>query len=118
MLEALGFLKPKSKQTRKLVEDLKGYLSNNRDRMKDLEYRARGLRIRSAAVESANFQVTGTRLKLQGMRWSAEGAAQMADGKAAPALCWLPSPWVCHGCALGGLASAFRCSDMLATRLR
>ena len=28
--------------------------------------------------ESANFHVTGNRLKLQGMRWSAEGAAEMA----------------------------------------
>ena len=41
-------------------------------------YRARGLRITSGAVESANFHVTGTRLMLQGMRWSAEGAARMA----------------------------------------
>jgi hypothetical protein len=76
--EALSFLKPRRAQTRKLIEDLKGYLDNNRDRMKYPEYRRRGLRISSAAVESANFHVTGTRLKLQGMRWSAEGAAQMA----------------------------------------
>ncbi len=47
-------------------------------RMKYHEYRARGLRVSSAAVESANFHVSGTRLKLQGRRWSAEGAAQMA----------------------------------------
>ncbi|MFH0901489.1 MAG: hypothetical protein V2A73_12755 [Pseudomonadota bacterium] len=32
----------------------------------------------SAAVESANYHVTGTRLKLQGMRWDADGAARMA----------------------------------------
>ena len=41
-------------------------------------YRARGLRVGSGAVESANYHVTGTRLKLQGMRWSDEGAGQMA----------------------------------------
>ncbi len=42
-------------------------------------YRARVLRISSGAVESANYyHVTGTRLKLQGMRWSAEGAGHMA----------------------------------------
>ena len=41
-------------------------------------YRARGLRISSGAVESANYHVTGTRLKLQGMRWSEEGAGHMA----------------------------------------
>ena len=43
-----------------------------------LGYRARGLRVSSGTVESANFHVTGARLKLQGMRWSADGAAQMA----------------------------------------
>ena len=32
----------------------------------------------SGTVESANFHVTGARLELQGMRWSADGAAQMA----------------------------------------
>ena len=68
----------RGKQTRKLVDDLAGDLSDNLDRMKYPEYRDRRLRISSAAVESANFHVTGTRLKLQGMRWSAEGAAQMA----------------------------------------
>lgn len=78
VIEALSFLKPRGEQKRKLVDDLKGYLHNNRDRMKYPEYRARGLRITSAAVESANFHVTGTRLKLQGMRWSPQGAAQMA----------------------------------------
>ena len=78
VIEALSFPKPRGKQTRKLVDDLAGDLSDNLDRMKYPEYRDRRLRISSAAVESANFHVTGTRLKLQGMRWSAEGAAQMA----------------------------------------
>jgi hypothetical protein len=78
VIEALSFLKPRGKQTRKLVDDLSGYLTNNLDRMKYPEYREQGLRISSAAVESANFHVSGTRLKLQGMRWSADGAAQMA----------------------------------------
>jgi hypothetical protein len=78
VVQALSFLKPRRKETRKLIQDLRGYLTNNRDRMKYPEYRARGLRISSAAVESANFHVTGTRLKLQGMRWSIEGASQMA----------------------------------------
>jgi len=78
VLQALKFLKPRGEQTRKLIADLKGYLKNNRDRMHYPAYKARGLRISSAAVESANFHVTGTRLKLQGMRWSAEGASKMA----------------------------------------
>ena len=78
VIQALGFLRPGRQQTRKLVTALAGFLTNNLDRMDYPEYRARGLRVSSGAVESANFHVTGTRLKLQGMRWSAEGAGQMA----------------------------------------
>ena len=40
-------------------------------------YWDRGLRI-SSAIESANFHVTGQRLKVRGTRWSETGAAQMA----------------------------------------
>lgn len=78
VIEALSFLKPRRRETRKLIDDLKRYLDNNRDRINYPEYTKRGYRISSAAVESANFHVTGARLKLQGMRWSADGAAQMA----------------------------------------
>jgi len=41
-------------------------------------YREEGLRVGSGAIESANYRVTGGRLKLQGMRWSELGAADMA----------------------------------------
>jgi len=78
VIEALKFLKPTRPESKALVEKLAGYLDNNRDRMDYPAYRARGLRISSGTVESANFHVTGTRLMLQGMRWSAEGAGQMA----------------------------------------
>ena len=33
---------------------------------------------RGGKVESANYHVTGARLKCQGMRWDEKGAAQMA----------------------------------------
>ena len=36
----------------------------------------------SGAVESANYHVTGARLKLQGMRWSEQGAGEMAYQRA------------------------------------
>jgi hypothetical protein len=67
-----------SAQAAKAAKDLAGYLDNNLDRMDYPTYRAQGLRVGSGAVESANFHVTGARLKLQGMRWSLSGAAQMA----------------------------------------
>jgi len=41
-------------------------------------YREEGLRVGSGAIESANYHVTGGRLKLQGMRWSELGAPDMA----------------------------------------
>ena len=65
-------------QVRKAITDLAGYLSGNLDRMDYPAYRAQGLRVGSGAVESANFHVTGARLKLQGMRWTQAGAARMA----------------------------------------
>ena len=61
-----------------LVDALQTYIVNNRDRMDYPSYRAAGLRVGSGAIESANFHVTGNRLKLQGMRWSELGAADMA----------------------------------------
>lgn len=78
VIDALRFLKPARRETRELVEKLANFLDNNLDRMDYPTYRARGLRVSSGAVESANYHVTGTRVKLQGMRWSAEGAGQMA----------------------------------------
>ena len=78
VLSALRFLTPKQAKAKKLVDALHIYITNNLDRMKYPEYKARGLRITSGVVESANFHVTGARLKLQGMRWSEAGAAGMA----------------------------------------
>lgn len=76
--EALRFLRPTRAETRELLRLLIVYLEGNLDRMDYPAYAAQGLRVGSGAVESANFHVTGTRLKLQGMRWSDEGAGQMA----------------------------------------
>lgn len=78
VIATLRRLSPARAETRELVRLLISYLENNLDRMNYPEYRARGLRVGSGAVESANFHVTGARLKLQGMRWSEEGARQMA----------------------------------------
>lgn len=60
------------------IDALAKYFDNNKDRMDYPEYRQRGLRITSGIVESANFHVTGARLKQQGMRWSEKGAREIA----------------------------------------
>lgn len=78
VIETLRKLSAPRPDAQELLRQLIKYLENNLDRMDYPAYRKRGLRVGSGAVESANFHVIGARLKLQGMRWSAEGAAQMA----------------------------------------
>ena len=78
VVESLRFLKPKREAASKSADELRTYLGNNLDRMDYPTYRAEGLRVGSGAIESANYHVTGGRLKLQGMRWSELGAADMA----------------------------------------
>jgi hypothetical protein len=78
VIEALRFLSPPRAKAKDAIRLLADYLSNNLDRMDYPAYRAMGLRVGSGAVESANFHVTGARLKLQGMRWSEQGAREMA----------------------------------------
>lgn len=47
------------------------------------------LRVGSGAVESTDYHVTGARLKLPGLHWSEEEAAQMAVLRADPFNgCW------------------------------
>lgn len=78
VLHAMKFLRPPRADARELVDKLAGYLHENRDRIDYPSYRAKGFRVSTSAVESANFHVTGARLKLQGMRWSQQGASHMA----------------------------------------
>ncbi len=78
VIDRLRFLKPTGADASKKVAELITYFENNQDRMDYPEYRRRGLRISTAAVESANYHVTGARLKAQGMRWEEQGAAEMA----------------------------------------
>jgi len=78
VIACLNALCPNNKETAEKVSELADYLSNNLDRMDYPRYRTMGLRVGSGAIESANYHVTGTRLKLQGMRWSEQGARDMA----------------------------------------
>jgi hypothetical protein len=78
VIARLRSMGPASDAAGEKLEELITYFSNNADRMNYPEYRAQGLRITSGGVESANYHVTGQRLKLQGMRWSERGAAEMA----------------------------------------
>jgi hypothetical protein len=64
------------------LDELHTYFTNNHDRMDYPAYRAANYRVTTAGVESANYHVTGARLKQQGMRWSREGASEMATLRA------------------------------------
>jgi hypothetical protein len=65
-----------------ILSELLTYFTNNRDRMNYPHYRKLGLRVGSGAIESANHHVTGGRIRQQGMRWGAAGAAEMAGLRA------------------------------------
>ena len=60
------------------VAELITYFENSKTRIDYPAYIERGLRISSGIVESANYHVTGARLKQQGMRWSPTGAKNLA----------------------------------------
>lgn len=79
VITALRFLAPKqrSRAKRKAIEDLDGYLSTNKSRMRYRSFRERGLHIGSGAVESAVSHVVQQRMKRVGMRWRAAGADNM-----------------------------------------
>jgi len=77
VIDALRGLQVKRPHVGEMVGSLITSMTKNLDRMDYPRYRAQGLRVGSGAVESTNDHVTGARLKLPGMRWSAQGAAEM-----------------------------------------
>lgn len=78
VLEHLGCMLQAEMPGTDKIKDLITYFDNNQDRMDYPAYKLMGLRISSGIVESANFHVTGARLKQQGMRWAEKGAREMA----------------------------------------
>ena len=78
VLETLERLRRKRSRVPACLDELHTYFTNNQDRMNYAEYKREGLRISTANVESANYHLTGDRLKKQGMRWSEQGAANMS----------------------------------------
>ena len=78
VIATLRWLKPRRRATREAARLLADYLHTNLSRMDYPAYKRQRLRVGSGAIESANYHVTGARLKLQGMRWSEQGAREMA----------------------------------------
>lgn len=64
-------------KTNKTV-NLEGYLKNNMDKMRYLEYKNKGYYIGSGMIESGNKSVVQKRMKQAGMRWGIDGAQYMA----------------------------------------
>lgn len=58
--------------------NLEGYIKNNMDKMKYLEYKNKGYYIGSGMIESGNKTVVQKRMKQAGMRWSVDGGQYMA----------------------------------------
>jgi hypothetical protein len=82
LLEWLGQLTQANDEARRIVNETVGYYENNRTRMKYAEYRAKGLRIGSGAIESACKRTVTARLKGSGMMWSRAGAQAMGHLRA------------------------------------
>ncbi len=72
-IRALPEVAPPPGQKKSIPEQAMDYFRNNAERMRYLEYRARGLEIGSGTVESAGKRVVGQRCKAPGMRWSESG---------------------------------------------
>ena len=62
----------------KPVEEAITYYTNNRERMRYGDYRARGIQIGSGTIESGCNHVIGARLKQAGMIWQVAGARAVA----------------------------------------
>ena len=62
--------------------NLEGYLKNNMDKMRYLEYKNKGYYIGSGMIESGNKSVVQKRMKQAGMRWGVDGAQYMAGLRA------------------------------------
>lgn len=66
------------RQRGQAVEEAITYYTNNEQRMRYHEYRARGLQIGSGTIESGCKQIVTARLKQAGMIWSLAGARAVA----------------------------------------
>lgn len=64
-------------KSRKVIDEVTGYLYRNRRFMKYDEYLARGLPIASGPVEGACKNLIKDRMERSGMRWSEDGAEAM-----------------------------------------
>ena len=79
--EALNLL-PKGEKLPAGVPNLRGYISNNIDKVDYPTYKAKGYFVGSGAVESANKVILQRRLKQSGMRWSVPGAQSVLSLRA------------------------------------
>ena len=70
--------KPLSLDKSRKVVNLEGYIKNNLDKIKYLQYKNKGFYIGSGMVESGNKIVVQKRMKQAGMRWGIGGAQYMA----------------------------------------
>ena len=73
VINALAYLKRTNPTTPRLDQEL-AYFRKNRHRMRYAEWKAAGYMIGSGVVEAACKTLVAQRLKLSGMRWSADGA--------------------------------------------
>ncbi len=85
------------------VQETLTYYTNNQQRMRYAEYRARGIQIGSGSIESGCNHVIGARLKQAGMLWNRDGVVAVAkvrtwlkSGRWDEAMALRPPPRRCY----------------------
>jgi hypothetical protein len=77
VIRRLRTARPASEESRKALDSLVKYYTDNASRMRYDEYLRAGYGIGSGSVESAHKQVVHARLRQAGMRWSEAGARRL-----------------------------------------
>ena len=83
IIDNLRKRRPKRAAAREAVDELIGYLDNNRNRTSYAEYRSQGLTVGSGTIESGIKNVVNLRMKGCGMRWAVDRAENMLNLRAA-----------------------------------
>jgi hypothetical protein len=85
VIEACQLLAKKSN----LAKQALLYYANNKERMRDAQFRAAGYLIGRGVIESGCKQIVTHRLKLPGAQWNVEGAVLVAKARTA----WMSGNW-------------------------
>ena len=104
VIGALKRLRPREPTLRQAVDHLRGYVANNRGRMRYKTPWHNGLAVGSGSVEGACKHVIQARFKRAGMRWKQAGFLQVLELRIARLNETLDAFWASRGLQLPAVA--------------